>query len=211
MPDCFSAYHVLWKGGCCERRAYAPKRINCFLPFRVEPNLGPGLLKLQSTGFVPYKSNKIKITYQTVSFFDYFEKKEFCLLWCQNWSKCIIQASMHQILVQLYIFGGCFEYESRKGVNYPYTCCDLWCVFSKRRKSITCNLAKYSVVLLEYFKGTAVRQVSRTDHLNLRKHKSRVDRKTVVNRFLKPLYRGNFDTFINNANLGAIAHTSNGT
>ena len=31
------------------------------------------------------------------------------------------------------------------------------------------------------------------------------------NIFLKPLFRGNFDPFINNANLGAIAHTSNGT
>ena len=31
------------------------------------------------------------------------------------------------------------------------------------------------------------------------------------NIFLKPLFRGNFDLFENNANLGAIAHTSNGT
>ena len=31
------------------------------------------------------------------------------------------------------------------------------------------------------------------------------------NIFLKPLFRGNFDPFITNANLGAIAHTSNGT
>ena len=31
------------------------------------------------------------------------------------------------------------------------------------------------------------------------------------NIFLKPLFRGNLDTFVNNANLGAIAHTSNGT
>ena len=31
------------------------------------------------------------------------------------------------------------------------------------------------------------------------------------NIFLKPLFRGNFDLFVNNANLGAIAHTSNGT
>ena len=31
------------------------------------------------------------------------------------------------------------------------------------------------------------------------------------NIFLKPLFRGNFDSFVNNANLGAIAHTSNGT
>ena len=29
--------------------------------------------------------------------------------------------------------------------------------------------------------------------------------------FLKPLFRGNFDPFVNNANLGVIAHTSNGT
>ena len=29
--------------------------------------------------------------------------------------------------------------------------------------------------------------------------------------FLKPLFRGNLDPFVNNANLGAIAHTSNGT
>ena len=38
---------------------------------------------------------------------------------------------------------------------------------------------------------------------------SRVDRKTVVtqNIFLKPVFRGNFDPFVNNANLGAIAHT----
>ena len=28
---------------------------------------------------------------------------------------------------------------------------------------------------------------------------------------LKPLFRGNLDPFVNNANLGAIAHTSNGT
>ena len=44
---------------------------------------------------------------------------------------------------------------------------------------------------------------------------SRVDRKTVIQLkhtvFLKPLFRGNFDPFINNANLGAIAHMSNGT
>ena len=31
------------------------------------------------------------------------------------------------------------------------------------------------------------------------------------NIFLKPLFRGNFDPFVNNANLSAIAHTSNGT
>ena len=31
------------------------------------------------------------------------------------------------------------------------------------------------------------------------------------NIFLKPMFRGNFDPFVNNANLGAIAHTSNGT
>ena len=31
------------------------------------------------------------------------------------------------------------------------------------------------------------------------------------NMFLKPLFRGNLDPFVNNANLGAIAHTSNGT
>ena len=31
------------------------------------------------------------------------------------------------------------------------------------------------------------------------------------NIFLKPLFRGKFDPFVNNANLGAIAHTSNGT
>ena len=32
-----------------------------------------------------------------------------------------------------------------------------------------------------------------------------------TNIFLKPLFRGKFDPFVNNANLGAIAHTSNGT
>ena len=31
------------------------------------------------------------------------------------------------------------------------------------------------------------------------------------NIFLKPLFRGNLDPFVNNANLGAIAHRSNGT
>ena len=31
------------------------------------------------------------------------------------------------------------------------------------------------------------------------------------NIFLKPLFRGNLDPFVNNANLGAIAHTNNGT
>ena len=31
------------------------------------------------------------------------------------------------------------------------------------------------------------------------------------NIFLKPLFRGNLDPFVNNANLGAIAHTSSGT
>ena len=31
------------------------------------------------------------------------------------------------------------------------------------------------------------------------------------NIFLKPLFRGNLDRFVNNANFGAIAHTSNGT
>ena len=31
------------------------------------------------------------------------------------------------------------------------------------------------------------------------------------NIFLKPLFRGNLDRFVNNANLDAIAHTSNGT
>ena len=31
------------------------------------------------------------------------------------------------------------------------------------------------------------------------------------NIFLKPLFRSNLDPFVNNANLGAIAHTSNGT
>ena len=29
--------------------------------------------------------------------------------------------------------------------------------------------------------------------------------------FLKPFFRGNFDSFVNNANLGATTHTSNGT
>ena len=43
-------------------------------------------------------------------------------------------------------------------------------------------------------------------------HKSRVERKTSnENIFLKPFFRGNFDPFVNKANLGAIAHTSNGT
>ena len=42
--------------------------------------------------------------------------------------------------------------------------------------------------------------------------KSRVERKTGnSNIFLKPLFRSNLDPFVNNANLGAIAHTSNGT
>ena len=42
---------------------------------------------------------------------------------------------------------------------------------------------------------------------------SRVERKDYSNSniFLKPLFRGNLDPFVNNANLGAIAHTSNGT
>ena len=31
------------------------------------------------------------------------------------------------------------------------------------------------------------------------------------NIFLKPLFRGKFDPFVNKANLGAIAHMSNGT
>ena len=31
------------------------------------------------------------------------------------------------------------------------------------------------------------------------------------NIILNPLFRGNFDPFVNNANLSAIAHTSNGT
>ena len=31
------------------------------------------------------------------------------------------------------------------------------------------------------------------------------------NIFLKPLFKGNFDPFVNNVNLGAIAHMSNGT
>ena len=31
------------------------------------------------------------------------------------------------------------------------------------------------------------------------------------NIFLKPLFRGNLDPFVNNANLGVIAHMSNGT
>ena len=31
------------------------------------------------------------------------------------------------------------------------------------------------------------------------------------NIFLKPLFRGNLDPFVNNANLDAIAHMSNGT
>ena len=41
----------------------------------------------------------------------------------------------------------------------------------------------------------------------------RVECKTISNSniFLKPLFRGNLDPFVNNANLGAIAHTSNGT
>ena len=44
------------------------------------------------------------------------------------------------------------------------------------------------------------------------RHVSRVERKTIVTQtVLKPLFRGNFDPFVNNANLGAIAHTSNGT
>ena len=44
-------------------------------------------------------------------------------------------------------------------------------------------------------------------------NKSRVERKTMVtqNIFLKPLFRGNLDPLVNNANLGAIAHMSNGT
>ena len=45
------------------------------------------------------------------------------------------------------------------------------------------------------------------------KYISRVERNTVVTLtyFWKPLFRGNFDPFVNNANLGAIAHMSNGT
>ena len=43
--------------------------------------------------------------------------------------------------------------------------------------------------------------------------RTRVERKTMVTQtyFLKPLFRGNLDPFVNNANLGAIAHTSIGT
>ena len=42
---------------------------------------------------------------------------------------------------------------------------------------------------------------------------SRIEHKTSSNSniFLKTLFRGNFDPFVNNANLGAIAHTSNHT
>ena len=41
---------------------------------------------------------------------------------------------------------------------------------------------------------------------------SRVERKTIVTQTnLKLLFRGKFDPFVNNENLGAIAHTSNGT
>ena len=50
-------------------------------------------------------------------------------------------------------------------------------------------------------------------YIHVTENKSRVERKTMVTQtyFLKPLFRGNLDPFVNNANLGAIAHTSNGT
>ena len=42
---------------------------------------------------------------------------------------------------------------------------------------------------------------------------SRVERKTIVTKvyFLNPCLGAKLDPFVNNANLGAIAHTSNGT
>ena len=43
-------------------------------------------------------------------------------------------------------------------------------------------------------------------------HNSRSERKTVVTQiYMKPVFRSNFDPLVNNENLGAIAHTSNGT
>ena len=42
--------------------------------------------------------------------------------------------------------------------------------------------------------------------------KTSMSQKTSLSyRGLKPLFRGNLDPFVNNANLGAIAHMSNGT
>ena len=44
-------------------------------------------------------------------------------------------------------------------------------------------------------------------------HISRVERKTIVTQiyFWNPCLGAKLDPFVNNANLGAIAHTSNGT
>ena len=51
-----------------------------------------------------------------------------------------------------------------------------------------------------------------TVHLILKKHfEGWAQDYSNSNIFLKPLFRGNLDPFVNNANLGAIAHTSNGT
>ena len=56
----------------------------------------------------------------------------------------------------------------------------------------TVSFCVYMQFIVIYFEGWA------QDYSNL-------------NIFLKPLFRGNLDPFVNNANLGAIAHTSNGT
>ena len=99
--------------------------------------------------------------------------KCFCLLWCQNWSKCIIQAILQQILAQLYISGGCFEYESRKdrGISQPHICRDLLkdvvSMPSNRAKLIPCNMTYHSVASFEDFRRTAVRKASSIDHFNI--------------------------------------------
>ena len=65
----------------------------------------------------------------------------------------------------------------------------------------------YAAVVIGAFR--VKKEETRNDKTNTT---SRVERKTSnSNIFLKPLFRSNFDPFVNNANLGAIAHTSIGT
>ena len=108
-------------------------------------------------------------------------------------------------------------------------------IFWKNKKNISkCHLQKFLPSLNIYRKlpNTALFTLSNPPNIGIGKTETlrRYDRSFISdafydcdhiegwaqdygnsNMFLKPLFRGNLDPFVNNANLGAIAHTSNGT
>ena len=69
----------------------------------------------------------------------------------------------------------------------------------------------FSFIFQEKHKMIALKKYMQVSHTLITRLEGWAQDCSNSNIFLKPLFRGNFDPFVNNANLGAIAHMSNGT